>query len=395
MGMEFRPFYLAREWQKMGHKVRIIAADYSHLRKVNPVVKKDFDIQTIEGIEYQWIKTGTYEGNGVARALTMFEFCTKLSLSAKKIVNDFHPNAVIASSTYPLDTYPAQRIAHIAKCKYIHEAHDLWPLTLTEIGGMSQRHPFVILLAQAERSAYRNADKVVSLFPAAYKHMLKHGLQSMDKFVYIPNGIVLEDWETPEPIPEEHSKVLSQLKNTDKFIVMYLGGHAISNALDVLLDAAGIIRERTDIAFVFVGKGVEKERLQGRALAEKLDNVVFLPPVSKTQVPSILEYADALYIGAANSPLYKYGVSFNKAYDYMMSGKPIIYSVQAANNDVEQFNCGITIESGNPEAVVSGINHLISIGVEERTAMGKNGRNAIIINYDYKVLSEKFIDTMR
>lgn len=41
MGMEFRPYYFAREWVKMGHDVTMIAGDYSHLRSKNPDVLKD------------------------------------------------------------------------------------------------------------------------------------------------------------------------------------------------------------------------------------------------------------------------------------------------------------------------------------------------------------------
>ena len=85
MGMEFRPYYLAREWIKMGHKVTIIAGDYSHLRRKNPAVEMDFQCDSIDGIEYVWIKTGRYAGNGVKRALTMGRFVGKLLVHAKRI----------------------------------------------------------------------------------------------------------------------------------------------------------------------------------------------------------------------------------------------------------------------------------------------------------------------
>ena len=79
MGMEFLPYYLSREWVKMGHRVNIIAGDYSHLRKKNPDISQDMEKQTIDDIEYYWLKTGAYEGNGIARALTMLRFCNKLN----------------------------------------------------------------------------------------------------------------------------------------------------------------------------------------------------------------------------------------------------------------------------------------------------------------------------
>ena len=107
MGMEFRPYYLSKEWTKMGHNVTIIAGDYSHLRKKNPSVINDFTAENIDEIEYVWVKTGEYEGNGMKRALTMERFVRKLWMNAGKIAKKYRPDVVIASSTYPLDTYPA------------------------------------------------------------------------------------------------------------------------------------------------------------------------------------------------------------------------------------------------------------------------------------------------
>ena len=165
MGMEFRPYYFAREWVKMGHDVTMIAGDYSHLRSKNPDVLKDFQESNIDGIRYVWLKTGQYEGNGVKRAMTMKRFVSKLYMSAGKIADRFSPDVVISSSTYPLDTYPARRIAKKAGAKLIHEAHDMWPSTLTEIGGMSKYNPFVIAMQFAENAAYKNSERVVSLGP--------------------------------------------------------------------------------------------------------------------------------------------------------------------------------------------------------------------------------------
>ena len=99
MGMEFRPYYLSKEWVKMGHKVRIVAGDFSHLRIKNPKVRRDYQKQTIDGIDYIWMKTGAYEGNGVKRALTMFRFVGKLWINAMNIAEKWKPDVVKASST--------------------------------------------------------------------------------------------------------------------------------------------------------------------------------------------------------------------------------------------------------------------------------------------------------
>lgn len=396
MGMEFRPYYLAREWEKMGHNVRVVGATFSHLRKVNPVVNKDFEIQTIEGIEYLWVRTTTYEGNGIRRALTMFEFCSKLWIKSKSIVTDFKPDVVITSSTYPLDSFAGRHIANIARCKYIHEGHDLWPLTLTEIGGMSKRNPFVLLMAIGERYAYSRADHIVSVLPYSYKHMLNHGLKSKEKFTHIPNGVVLEDWNSPTPLPKEHEYLFNKLKDENKFIVCYLGGHALSNKLDRLIEAAALLRYDESLAFVLVGKGVEKDKLIRRAKELNLSNVYFLPPVEKTQVPSVLSNSDALYIGAEYSKLYEYGVSLNKVYDYMMAEKPIVYGISgAANNEVEEANAGITFNSDNPNNICEVILRLKNSDVAYLKQLGKNGKTWVLNNCEYSQLANKFYEVFK
>lgn len=398
-GMEFRPYYLAREWIKNGHKVRVIGGDYSHLRTANPDVKDDFQIDNIDGIEYQWVKSGKYQGNGVKRAISILRFSWKLYSYAQKFAQEFEPDLVISSSTYPLDTYGAQKIVWYANhnrrkgdmplCKYVHEGHDLWPLTLTEIGHMSNLHPFVKMLGYSERSAYSQAELVVSVLPGIYPHMLENGFNEVtQRFLALPNGVVKEDWDRIQPPDESIANDLQKIKDSGKFIVCYLGGHSISNALDTFVEAARQCKF-SDIAFVLIGKGIEKNRLIEKA--QGLNNIHFLPAIPKAQVPGALSYADVMYVGAKPSSLYRYGVSMNKMYDYMMAGKPIINGVDAFNDDVSDAGCGIKIMPESPEAIVEAIQTLKNMSADERQQMGDNGREWVLNNAEYTVLAEKFM----
>ncbi len=260
---------------------------------------------------------------------------------------------------------------------------------------MSEKHPFIWMLGIAERSAYKKSDAVVGLFSEQVKHMLSHGLQSREKFTHIPNGIAIEDWENTEPLTTEHSELIHSLKNEGRFLVCYLGGHAISNALDTLLDAAKMMRDDKRFAFIMVGNGVEKPRLQKRARDEQIDNLFFLPPVGKKQVPSLLAEMDALYVGAEPCSLYRFGVSMNKVYDYMMAAKPIIYGVEAANNDVSEAGCGITIRPGSAEEIRRAAVELFEIGTAEREKMGQRGKAWVIENCDYSKLADLFLKVLK
>ena len=162
-GMEFRPYYMAREWVNMGHNVTILGADFSHLRKKNPQIEKDFQEEIIDGITYVWVKTPQYQGNGIGRIKNISTFMYKLRLNYKKIADKYKPDAVIASSTYPLDIYPAHRIAKRCDAKLCFEIHDLWPLSPMEIGGYSEKNPAIVVLQRAEDFAFKNSDVIVSI----------------------------------------------------------------------------------------------------------------------------------------------------------------------------------------------------------------------------------------
>lgn len=388
MGMEFRPYYMAQEWIRQGHEVDIIAADYSHLRRKNPKVQRDWQIEEIDGIRYHWLRTGDYDGNGVRRALTMFRFVGKIWLKAKVIAREWKPDVVITSSTYPLDTYAGQRIRKycLKNIKLIHEVHDMWPATLYEVGGMSKRHPFVVLMQFAENSAYQHSDRVVSLLPHAKSYMIAHGMDA-EKYVCIPNGVVVSEWENPAPLPEIHKNFFEEHKG--QFIVGYFGGHALSNALDILLDVAKRIND-SQISFLLVGDGVEKKNLLKRKEEEKLDQVHFLPAVSKASIPELLKSIDCIYIGGANSPLYQFGLCPNKLFDSMMAGKPIIFAFTAPETAVEQYNCGLGINSGDTEGIVHSIKDIKELSLEQRSVLGANGKKAVLEHFTYKKLAKNF-----
>jgi len=392
-GMEYRPYYLAREWVKMGHKVVITSASFSHLRSKQPKVNGNISEELIDDIRYIWIKAQSYKGNGLKRILNMLTFVSKLMFLSKRLSSHFKPDIVIASSTYPLDIYPAYLISRFSKAKLIFEVHDLWPLTPIELGGMPKWHPFIVILQIAEDFAYKHADKVISILPKALEHMVSRGLDPK-KFVYIPNGIDIEEWQSfNTQLPEGHKEIIEKLKKEVKFLVGYTGSFGVANALDYFVKAASYLKD-LPVALVLVGQGPEKENLQKYVTENNLNNVVFLPPVPKNSIPELLSKMDILYISLRKSPLFRFGISPNKLFDYMMAGKPIINAISAGNDLVAESGCGISIPPEDPVAIAEAIKKLIDMSPLEREEMGRRGREYVIKNHDYKVLAKRFLEAM-
>ncbi len=388
-GMEFRPFYLAQEWQKSGHNSLILGASFSHLRRKNP---ENPGFQTKDDVNYYWLKTPSYKGNGIGRVLNIFAFVGRIFSQQKKILKHIEPDIVIASSTHPFDIFPAWWIAKKTKAKLVFEIHDLWPLSLTELGGMSKYHPFVLLVGVAEWFAYKLSDKVISILPNTFEHVQKFGVKK-ENFTVIPNGIVVKDWENKEALPDSHNNKIDKLRAEGKFLIGYAGAHGVANALAYLIDAAEQLKD-SDIHIILIGDGPEKENLQNYTREKNIDNITFLGRISKNAIPEALSLMDVLYIGWQKQPLYHFGIGANKMFDYMMAEKPVIHSVNAGNDPIKEAGCGICVESENSELIAQAILKMKDKSAKERDKMAKNGKKYVISNHDYKILANKFIKAL-
>ena len=399
-GMEYRPYYLSREWVRAGHRVQIVAAAYSHVRNRQPAMPVGGQAldELIDGIAYRWLPAPRYVGNGVGRVRNIWALLSRLWRDADALVREFKPDVVIASSTYPMDIWVARRIARRAHAKLVYEVHDLWPASPIELSGMSPRHPFIRICQKAENDAYRDADVVVSMLPKVAEHMQSHGLD-LRKLHIVPNGIAVDDWQGDlAPLAPELAAQLAALKAAGRTIVGYAGSHGLPNALDVLLDAAALLQHRAQgsaSSFVLVGDGHEKARLAQRVRDEGLANVRMLPPIPKAQIPALLAAFDIAYIGWQRVPIYRFGIAPNKLMDYMMAGRAVLHSVEAGNDPVAEAGCGLTVAPESPAAVAEGLIALGGRTPEERAEMGARGRAFVTAHHAYRVLAQRFIDAVR
>jgi glycosyltransferase involved in cell wall biosynthesis len=390
-GMEYRPYYLAREWVDMGHSVTIAASSVSHVRTTAPLVNGAVTQEVVDGIRYLWVKTSTYNGNGIRRVINIFAFIGQLLFRQKWLAENVKPDVVIASSTYPLDIIPASAIARRTHAKLIYEVHDIWPLSLIELGSMSKYHPFAILLQWAENFAYFKADFVVSILPNAMEHMQQHGM-AMNKFIHIPNGIVVSEWQDAlTAISNDQIRDVVRLKDDGRFLVGYAGAHGLANALEHFVDAADRLKDYP-VTFVLIGQGPEKEKLIQKVKDRQQTNVLFLSPVEKKAMPAILKHLDVLYIGLIDNPSFKFGVSPNKLMDYLMAARPIIYAINAGNDIVAESGCGISINPEKPSEIVEATLSLMKMSPEIRDQMGQKGKEYVMANHDYRILAQRFVE---
>ena len=389
-GMEYRPYYLAREWARLGHRVQIVAATWSHVRTVQPAYA---GAETIDGIAYRWLPTPPYRGNGIGRVRNIWVFLRQVWRDARRLAETIKPNVVIASSTYPMDIWVARRIARLAGARLVFEVHDLWPASPVELAGMPRWHPFIMLCQKAENDAYRDADVVVSMLPCVAEHMRSHGLD-LARLHIVANGVDPDEWQgVPQPLAPAIGAHIAQQHAAGRQVVTYAGSHGEPNALDVLLDAACAMVDEP-FAFVLIGGGHEKARLAQRVAADALRNVRMFDPVPRAQIPALLAATDIAYIGWKRQPLYRFGIAPNKLMDYMMAGVPVLHSVAAGNDPVAQADCGLTVAPESAGEVAQGLRRLAAVSVQERRAMGARGRAFVLAHHTYPVLARRFLEAV-
>ena len=278
----------------------------------------------------------------------------------------------------------AWALARIKHARFLFEVRDLWPQFAIAVGVL--KNPVLIAMSKwLERFLYRRADQVVVNSPGFLDHVSSVGARHV---ALIPNGAepaMFDPNGSVEPFRQSNG-----LK--DKFIVLYAGAHGMSNDLNILLEAASLLANKS-IQIVFVGDGKEKSALVNQAQEMKLPNVTFLPPVPKTEMPEVLAGADACV--AILKPLEEYKRTYpNKVFDYMAAGRLVILAIDGVIREViESAGCGYFCEPGNPAALAEVITKLAEDKIKARE-MGLRGRKYLEENFSREKVSNQLVNLL-
>ncbi|QQB74489.1 glycosyltransferase family 4 protein [Fusobacterium canifelinum] len=373
-----RHFDLFKNFSKEDYNIDVICGSFIHDRKEEILNKGEkYRLINSEGIKYH-ILSGILYKSKIVRMLSMVQFFFKVLFFSKKLKDK--PNIIYASSPHPFNGLAGMYLARKYKCPFILEIRDLWPETWVAMGATTKKSILYKVFAYIEKVLYKNADKIVTL-TANKDYYISVGVDEK-KVEIISNGVDLEKYDS---LLKEESPV-KLLEN--KFNVLYTGAHGTANCLDNILEVAKLVKN-DDIVFNFIGEGEKKEELMRKSEEYNLKNVRFYPPINKNLIPNTLKNGDVMIVVAKNTDLYKYGISFNKIFEYFASSKPVIFSGNVANDMVKEGNAGISVEAENIEKIKEAVLSLYNMSNEEREILGKNGRNYVEENYDTKVLAKK------
>ncbi len=382
-----RHYSLARHLKKRGWQTVIIASSAEHgTGKQRIEGNNRVQLEDVDGVRFCWVRSPSYRGNGFWRILNIAAYTISVLVFCRtwKLPR---PDIIIGSSVHPLAALVGQRLARRFCVPFVFEVRDLWPETLIAMGAISRNGIIAKLMRWLEKYLYQNASSILVLLPKAIDYIGGLGIDRQ-KVYWLPNGTDVELFKV------RHKEVGA----SDIFTFMYFGSHGKANRLEPIIRAFAALlmdKENPSCQMRFIGDGPLKSELI--SLTEELEiekYVSFEPSVFKAQIPQIAAQADAFVVNIGDLPIYRYGISLNKIFDYLAAAKPIIFSGNSINNPVSDAGAGISVSADNVREITVAMKTLLLATPEERSSMGKRGFSYVESNFSYQHLSKELADVL-
>ena len=116
--------------------------------------------------------------------------------------------------------------------------------------------------------------------------------------------------------------------------------------------------------------------------------------VPKNNIPALAANAHALVFNLIDVPVFRFGISSNKLFDYMASARPILFCSNASNNPIADAGCGIAVPPQEPDSLAKAMLMLAKKPRDERVRMGAAGRRHVEENYSYNRLAQRLAETL-
>ena len=301
---------------------------------------------------------------------------------ARRIVAVKEKYDLVVVSSPPITlALPALLAAFAHSARLVVDVRDVWPEIAVQMGSWKAGSRVARTVGRIADALYARAALVTCVTETARTQIVARGVDPA-KVLLAPNGF--------DPIAPADAAPLSPLPGVRD--VVYVGNMGLATGLDVVLDAAALLRADATVRFVMIGGGADALRLRARTERERLDNVVFTGPLPRadalraladaalTVVPLVATIADSLP---------------TKLFDAMLVGTPVVLSAGGeARLLVERADAGIAVAPGDATALAEGIRTVLASDAL-RARFAANGPAFVRANYDRAAVMRDLAERVR
>lgn len=334
----------AKLWVHDGHDVTVItnAPNTPRGRVYEGYSNAWRFVEELDDVRVVRVKTYIAPNEGMFRRVLDY-----LSYMVSSFVNalfEARPDVVISTSPHLFVPVAGVAASAAFRVPHVFEVRDLWPASIAATTRLG-RGRIYRMLERLELFLYRRSRRVIAFTPAYVEDLVQRGVPE-DKIDLVLVGANLQLFTRPDPDHE----LAGQLGLDGRFVVGYLGTIGLAHGLDNVLSTAKLLRD-SQVTFLFVGEGAEKNALVRRAEAEEITNVVFVPRQAKEKVPRYWSICNAALVHLKDDPVFEKVIP-SKIFEAMAVGLPIVYVGPRGEGSriVEAEEAGIVVPSSDPEA---------------------------------------------
>ena len=385
---------MSRLWVEDGHEVTVLTGFPNHPTGVVPLeYRRKFR---------RLVARETYHGVNVVRTwllplpnrkpyermLNYSSFCISSAFAGMFLRK---PEVVIATSPQLLVGLSGWWLARLNGVPFVFEVRDLWPESLAAVGIGSEQSVLHSGLAKIAGFLYRNCDRLVVVTSAFKDYLIRHWRVPEEKIFVVENGVDTSLFNRFT----SNVALRSELDVDEKFVVSYIGTIGAAHGLETLLEAASRMREQmSEVLFLIVGEGAEKEGMMSLARTRGLSNVRFVDQQPRETIPAYIAASDACLVLLKKAELFK-TVLPTKMLEFMSCARPVILGVDGhARKVMEQADAGIFITPEDPTALVDAVMKLAS-DPDRREAMGGNGRQYVLRYFSRRDSAKTYLDVLQ
>lgn len=346
-----RVYERACYWVKDGHRVTVITCAPNFPEgKVFPGFRNRGSIEERDGIRVVRVRTFISPNRGFF--LRTADFVSYMLAAVAAGLKEEEPDLVAATSPQFFAAVGGWILSRLRRVPFVFELGDLWPASIEAVGA-SRNRAFLSALEKVELFLYRESSAVAALTHRFREDLLRRGIPE-ERVVVVRNGV-----DVPRYAPRPRDVPLARAWGLEgRFVVGYLGTHGMAHGLANVLEAAERLRD-SDVTFLFVGAGAEREDLVRQATQRDLPNVVFAPAQEKEEMPRIWSLCDVALVHLKNDPVFE-TVLPSKIFEAMGMGLPVLLVSPSgeARDVVEEDQAGVWVPAGSPEALASAVQSL-------------------------------------
>lgn len=338
----------------------------------------------------QIYRYGMYaEGKSFKQRLIRYCFCSIKQLWHGLIQKDV--DIIFAGSTPPFQGVICSWIKAVKKVPFVFNCQDIFPDSMVAAGLTTEGSRLCRIGDKISEITYKAADKVIVISEGMRDTLIKKGVPE-EKIEIVYNWV---DESIVHPVKNENNTLIKELCIPQyDFTVVYAGNLGYAQGIDVILEAAELLKEESEIGFIIFGNGSIENDVKNKIIEKQLSNVHIYPLQPYDRVSEVYSMGDACIVtcklGAGGFAMP------SKTWSIMGCGRAVLASFDEGSQlqrIVEENDCGMFSPAEDSKLLARNIRYLCE-NRDIAARMGIKARIFIDNNLTRKISTDKITDVI-